>query len=295
MTRVPVLRLAGLHLTPQVRRSAPPRLPATATQLSRRVLDAGRLEISCWQLPGAGRYRVYSSDAGTFDLDARKGKVHCHLLSGARRVAWEETLRGPVCSFYLLDRGFEPLHAGAVVHRGRAMALVGAPGAGKSSLTAWLARQCGGFLSDDVLPLKKAGRRVLAFTGLPHLRLTPPSVRPLGWSAAGTVSRAEKISVPIHARLRPGGHPLARVYLLERCAPRRRAAIAIETVSPREAFLCLAGNTLNAVLRTPVRMERQLRVFGWVANHVAVRRLSYPSGFEHLPGVWEVIQRDLSS
>ncbi len=290
---LPTLRLAGLELRARLRGLPPPLAPA-ARRLSKRIFTPGAVEISTWQMPGAGSYRVFSSDSGTFDLSARRDTVLCCLRPRAKESAVVEALRGPVCSFFLLDRGFEPLHAGAVVYRGSVLAFVGAPGAGKSSLVAWLSRAACKFLSDDVLPVRLVRGGARAFPGLPQLRLVPGSLRKLGLRRTKSRSAGDKITLPVRPWLSRSSFPLGRIYFLERGEIAPTSPPKVEPLPPRKVFLALAGHTLNAVLRTPVRMERQLRVFGWLTNHVPARRLYYPTGFARLPRVWEAIQQDLS-
>lgn len=290
--RLSQLRLAGHEIHIRWFSPPPPELPRTATLIRRRRFPARNLACAYWRGGGAGRYRIFWSNAGTFDLDARSSRVRCYLLPRSSPTTTEEVLRGPVCSFFLLERGFEPLHASAVMLRRRCVAFVGRAGAGKSSLVAYLSQYGAGFLADDLLPLRTRRDSVRAYPGLAQIRLVPRAVRALGWDARPVWSTRWKATVPVRPVLAGTSVPLARFYFLERRAG-RNVAPHIVPLAPREAFLALVSNTMNAAEDAPWRMHNQLRTFGWLASHVGMRRLIYPDGFGELPAVRQTILRDL--
>lgn len=244
-----------------------------------------------WRNGHPGCYRLFWSDAGTFDLDARRGRVSCHLIPKASATTVEEVLRGPVCSFFLVEQGFEPLHAGAVLLGGRCVAFAAAPGAGKSSLIAYLARHGARFYADDVVPLRIVRGRVRAWPGLPQLRLVPRSLRALGWS--GRLLWSTRWKATLSAKPAKGPAAVARIYLLERSAKRR--SVRIESLPPRDAFVALVSHTRNIAETAAHRMRGQLQVCGWLANRVPVRQLAYPSGLRRLEEVRRAILEDLAS
>lgn len=88
-------------------------------------------------------------------------------------------LIGPVLGFVLRLRGITCLHASSVAIGGEAIALVGAPGAGKSTTAAAFAHLGFGVLSDDVVALEDHDDRFLVLPGYPRVNLWPDSVRAL--------------------------------------------------------------------------------------------------------------------
>ena len=293
--RLSRLRLAGKEIRTRFLWWPPPPLPATAQVLYRSSDPGRRLKRVYWRGARPGCYRLDWSDAGAFDLDARRGRVRCFLRPRASATAVEEVLRGPVCSFFLLEQGFEALHAGAVAIAERCVAFVGPAGAGKSSLVASLTQLGSKFLSDDVLPLRCQGRLVRAYPGLPQLRLVPQAVRTLGLDRRVGWKTRWKATLPIPESSRRVSYPIARIYLLDRRNVSRPAPISLKPLSPREAFLALVAHTMNEALNATWRLERQLRLFGWLATRVPMRRLAYPSGFEQLERIRQSILRDLES
>ena len=166
------LRLAGKSLRISYSFAAPPLL-SPQPRLLRSTRDrAGRIDSRYWKLARSGRYRFAAVDTGTFDLDAARAEVTCHLLPGFSGGEVEEILRGPVCAFFLLERGFEPLHASGISLDGRCIAFAGNPGAGKSSLVAWMSRHGAQFVCDDILPLRESRGSVCAHPGLAQILLS---------------------------------------------------------------------------------------------------------------------------
>lgn len=287
-------RLARLHVAGRVVRAQFPSTPPAALPAYTEVLARFRLvqtrESVCWRIGPSGHYRLHWPDAGTFDLDARRARVACFVKRGASPTSVEEVLRGPVCSLFLVEHGFEPLHAGAVVLGRGCAAFAGAPGAGKSSLIAHLVRSGARFLADDVLPLRFAGRGVRAWPGLPQLRLAPRSLRGLEWRARPLWATRWKATLPV--RPAPGPKPVRRIFLLDRRSP--GTAVRVDALAPREAFLALVSHTRNTAETARQRLHNQLQVCGWLANRVAVRRLQYPDGFDRLDTVRQAILEDLA-
>ena len=70
----------------------------------------------------------------------------------------------------LYDRGLLAVHAGAVVHRGRALVVAGPSGHGKTTLTLGLVRAGLGLLSDELAVLDPRSRRVLPYRRSAHVR-----------------------------------------------------------------------------------------------------------------------------
>lgn len=283
------LRIAGRTIRAEFSAAPPPPISPGAEEISRYPLPGSRSDSIYWRNGSRGRYRLNWPDAGVFDLDAPRGHVRCHLRRDARPDSAAEVLRGPVCSFFLVEHGFEPLHAGAVLLGGRCVAFVGMPGAGKSSLIAYLARHRARFFADDVLPLRFSRRAVRAWPGLAQIRLAPRSLRALHWR--GRTLSATRWKSTLEARPGRGARPVTRIYLLDRHAA--RSAVLLKKLTPREAFVELVSHTRNIAESARDRMRNQMHVCGWLANRVAVRRLIYPDGFGRLAAVRQAILEDL--
>lgn len=84
-------------------------------------------------------------------------------------------LVGPVMGFVLRLWGILPLHASAIAVDGRAIALVGSQGAGKSTTAAAFAKMGFAILSEDVVAVIEEGKRQMVQPGYPRVNLWPES------------------------------------------------------------------------------------------------------------------------
>lgn len=289
------LQIAGRQIRIAFLRNPPPPLPKDAQVIRRWSDTASPLRSVYWRIANPRSYRLYWSDAGVFDLNPNTQQVRCFLLARASASAVEEVLRGPVCSFFVMEQGLEPLHAGAVVIANRCVAFVGRPAAGKSTLVAWLTRTGARFLTDDLLPLRSRGGAVRALPGLPQLRLAHRHVSDLGWKGVLPARKnGRKVTIPMDPVSTRVSYPLARIYVLDRARPSRRVKASLSPMAPLQAFQMLVANTSNDALDASWRLRRQMRIYGWMAAHVPTRRLAYPDGLEHLARVRQLLLEDLA-
>src|SRR5687767_1243457 len=98
-------------------------------------------EASAWfeyrRTPGGGTYVRWSGHF-EFTISADGRNIQYNSLNGVTTEALSAYLLGHVLSFSLLAFGFEPLHATVFVIDGKAVALLGDCGYGKSTLAAAL-------------------------------------------------------------------------------------------------------------------------------------------------------------
>lgn len=166
--------------------------------------------------------------------------IAAFLVEGGRRVTVQPRmapdapdirvlLLGSVFGFLCHQRGLLPLHAGCVEVGGRAVALAGASGMGKSTLTAAFRRRGHPVLADDVTVVHVAaegGPRVLP--AFPRLKLWRDAIDGLGLRVDGLErSRLglEKFNLPLAVGFRAEPLPLAAIYMLETVNDRRHAGI----------------------------------------------------------------------
>lgn len=244
-------------------------------------------------------------------------------LDPARRTLLELRLLGPVLAFWLERSGRVALHAAAVTVEGRAAVFLSSNHGGKTSLAAALLRQGRPLLTDDVLALEEAFEETAggetdgavdgsidgfrAHPGYPQVRLWPADVgrflaRDPGASFPRVHPGFDKVRVPVGE----GGlgsfdgtaRPPGCIYLPDRGG---RSAedpgadgIEITDISRRDAVLALLRHSfLPRLVAAMGWQERRLEQLARVATAVPVRRLTYPSGHEHLPAVAEAIVEDL--
>jgi hypothetical protein len=222
------------------------------------------------------------------------------LLSPDRIVAsptgssmLETYLLGPVLSYWLERRGFLTLHASAVDAGGQAIAFLSSQGGGKTGLAAAMMRAGHSLLTDDVLPVEEADGTFLGRAGYPQMKMWPdeagyflgsfddlPLVHPALSKRRVSVSNFQGFPVP-----------LACLYLPER---REGGPVEIRKISPRDAFIELVRHSFSPNLVEAAGLQAgRTEIFARLVTRVPVRRLLYPSGFEHLERVAEAILSDL--
>ena len=206
-------------------------------------------------------------------------------------------LIGPVIAFALRLRGTVCLHASSIAVGDRAIALIGEPGAGKSTTAAAFASLGFSVLSDDVVVLADQGARFLVQPGYPRINLWPDSVHQL----FGSADALSPISPTWDKRYLPlaqsGYHfqdeavQLGAIYVLGE----REAAVTasnVEELSAREAFLLVVGNTyVNYLLDADMR-SRDFEVLSRVVAQVPVRRVRPAADSSKIFALCEAISAD---
>lgn len=249
------------------------------------------------RLPDGSDYLRWS---GLFEfLIAADGrKVACRSLDETSHEVFQTYLLGQVLSFALLKRGIESLHSTAVVVDGEAVGFVGDCGYGKSSLGAAFLQAGHPLLTDDLLVVEEDAHGVLAYPGVPRIKLFPEIARGLlGEGIVGTPMNnlTPKLVIPLGRKLFCRDvSPLRAIYVLTFPAgSSRNDRITIRALSPRRAFLELLKDTFNAMVLEPARLTRQFDLAARLAGKVPVKSLSFPRSLDRLPSVREAILSDL--
>jgi hypothetical protein len=205
-------------------------------------------------------------------------------------------LLGSVMGAVLRRRRLISLHGCVVEVASRAVALLGAAGAGKSTLATALAQRGHPVLSDDVAAIDARG---FAQPGYPRLRVAPATLAalsprsPVG-SAVGTGVDKRYVELAVDApagawRFQPRPLPLAAIYVLERSAGEVEF-VAIEGADRLTEVVRHAREPLGPLPREA--RTRELQQLGELTANVPIRRLRYPDGFERLPAVCEALADD---
>lgn len=228
-------------------------------------------------LQGGEYFGFFYGDGARFAVERRGREVWVnwpenHTLEDACTY-----LLGPVAGFVLRLRGVVCLHASAVAVGDHAIALVGLPGAGKSTTAAAFA--CAGYpvLSDDVVALSDKGVEFLVEPGYPRVNLWPDSACAL----FGSAEALPRITPSWDKRYLPleDGHcfaskplPLGAIFILDR-RDSSLTAPEIAEVPGKEGFVTLVANTyVNYLLDRDMR-RREFDVLGRVVSEIPVRRV----------------------
>lgn len=216
-------------------------------------------------------FRLRYPDGIEFRIDAAGTAVACTWPPSESLEAAATYLLGALCGLLLRLRGTPSLHASAVTLRDGAVALCGPPHAGKSTTAAALAARGHRVLSDDVVPLREDGGRILAYPAYPHLRLWPDVLSALfsgQRELPALMPEWDKRWLDVNAAFQDTPLPLRAVYVL---SGREHAAVpTFAPLAPREALLELLANAYMGWFPDTAAQAREFALLGRVAREVPV-------------------------
>ncbi len=209
-------------------------------------------------------------------------------------------LLGPILGYWLRLQGIPCLHASAIAVDGRAIALLGPAGAGKSTTAAAFARRGYAVLSEDVVPLREQGDAFIVSPGYPLLRLWPESVRDL-YGTAEALPRLTPNWDKQYQDLRAGDDkfqrdplPLAAIYVLgERLADPAAPAVVAEAAA--SGLMTLVANTYTNYLLDQLLRAQEFHFLARLVARVPIRRVTPHTDPTLLDRLCEVILDDYRS
>ena len=233
---------------------------------------------------------------GEFLVTADGRRISCRQATGCSTESFQVYLLGQALAVALVQQQFEPLHATVVVADGRAIAFLGHPASGKSTLAACFLEGGHRLLTDDMLMLQECSGGVRAFPGPARIKLFPHAARHiLGSIADGHEMNAttRKLILPLDDQ-QVCSEPvmLTAVYLI--AGPQKTAGqdVTIEPLPPRAAFLTLLASAFNRSLKSRNRLQRQLQVMSRVAGRIRIDKLTYPRALDRLTEVRAAVLSD---
>jgi hypothetical protein len=227
---------------------------------------------------GGDYFGFYYSDGVRFAVERRGREVWAEWPENYTLEDACTYLIGPVIGFVLRLRGVTCLHASAVAIGEQAIALVGFPGAGKSTTAAAFAQSGFAVIADDVVALAEDGEEFLVPPGYPRVNLWPDSVRYL-FGPAGALPQITPNWEKRYMALGENGLgfatkplPLRAIYLLGAREERLTASV-VEEVAGADALAELVGNTyVNYLLDREMR-SREFDLLSRVATAIPIRRV----------------------
>lgn len=202
-----------------------------------------------------------------FHLSAGGNVLRCAISESGS--AWQRVLLDTVLWTISLLKGFELLHAGAVVTSQGLIALVGPRGAGKTTLAIELLQQGGVLFADDIVALAACGDEVIAHPG-PSLMNVPRSVEPWdpkAWDVLAELGDEDWVSV---RRVPPPPQPIRAMVLLNPGPTAARcvtvAATSLEVLPHMVTFTHLVEE----------RRRQQFELAGGLAAGASLMSLSRP-------------------
>jgi hypothetical protein len=222
-------------------------------------------------------FQLYYSDGSRFVLNAAATMIWG--VPGASQTLEDLTtyFLGPAMGYILRRRGITALHASGFCFEGKAIALAGAAGAGKSTSAAALALRGLPILCEDIAAIQETPDGFSLQAGYPRVCLWPPSVAVLTGNTNSLpliTPNWEKRFLPLDGILAihdAEARPLGAIYIL---APREaHNAPRVEDLGNRDVLLELVQNTyMNSLLDRRQRAD-EFALLSRLVSHVPVRRL----------------------
>lgn len=262
------------------------------------ITDAqGNPALKIWKRKDTGDFLIRYTNGLTFQVNRAVSSISVQGLEAMVEGQAAPYLLGPVLGIVLRLRGVTCLHASAVDIDGKAVAFVGAMGAGKSTTAAIFAQNGHSVLTDDIVALKKCGGCFTVDSGYPFLNLLPDAVTLLCGSPEAVpfldpaFEKRQLILDGDKLRFQKEALPLGAVYLLAGRAEELSAA-AVRPMTAQEALIELTSNTYaNKMLDTEMR-AREFRLLGELVGSVPVRRLAAPARSPNPANFYRVIRED---
>jgi hypothetical protein len=213
--------------------------------------------------------RLVYDDTGTFEIRRDDRTIAWHRGRNASAVAMRADLLGRVIAFAAHADGHLALHASAVCIDGRAVALLGPKGAGKSTLALSLVRRGARLITDDTLIVRFNEQGApWAAPGLQRIRLWEDSARALGAESAPSSGAKPMLEALPRAQRQEAAVPLEACYVVAADAatsgvtrallPGAHAALACVRFSKLGALA--GGEAAAATLERSARLARAIPI-----------------------------------
>jgi hypothetical protein len=243
-----------------------------AERLVERVHPNGRLMMAVEHHDDAG-FHVWAPYYGRHLVSA-DGSLVRSALPAVAAWRWERLLFAQVLPLAAALRGRELFHASAVSLDGAAIAFVGFPGAGKSSIAAHLVAHGASLVTDDVLALEGTDAGVTAHPGSGLASVERHELAAM--SAGGRARLGRRVGTADKAYFSvsvvDGPLPLRALYYIT------RGRVGAIEIGPSGSLPSrLLGSAFIAYLRSPQHLVDHLDVCTHVAATVPVLELSVPA------------------
>jgi len=257
----------------------------------------GQPNLRVGVLPGGDYFGFFFSDGTRFAVERQGREVWADWPENYTLEDACTYLVGPVIGFVLRLRGVACLHASAVAVGEKAIALVGLPGAGKSTTAAAFAYRGYSVIADDVVALAEDGETFLVSPGYPRVNLWPDSV----CAVFGSEEALPRITPTWDKRYVSLGEnglgfatkplPLGAIYLLD-AREAELAAPVVEEVAGGDALAGLVANTyVNYLLDREMRAH-EFDVLSRVVTGIPIRRVRPPADPSAVFDLCEAIAAD---
>ena len=235
-------------------------------------------------------YRVtydYQGHIADFGIRADGREIVIHAGDGEADAEVANLIEGPILARATRLAGRPCLHATALSSDGRAIALMGPSGVGKSSLAWALIDQGCALVSDDMVGVTHGADGPMVHPGRTCLRMWPDSVRRLGvgdgLAAVLFPTTSELAKTGVHDPARGPRRPLP-LHAVYRLSPRRAGlcGAAIQELPRGERLAELAANLHGMIAPARALRQSELALLAEVAAGTPIRTLTLPDDLDAL-------------
>ena len=274
-------------------------LRAPAAFFEKAIATAAFTESDSWYrhalAPDGSAYSAWAG-VGEFLVSADGRRIVCRQAPECADESFQVYLLGQALAVALVQQQFEPLHATVIVADGRAIAFLGQPALGKSTLAACFLEAGDRLLTDDLLVLQESSRGLLAYPGPARIKLFPYAAsHVLGSFADGQRMNAttKKLILRLsHQQVHAEPVLLTAVYLISGPRESRGPDVTIEPLPARTAFLALLASAFNRSVKGRGRVQRQFAIMSQVAERIRLHKLTYPRALDRLAEVRAAVLAD---
>ena len=221
----------------------------------------------------------------------------------------ESFLLGPILGAVLRLRQRVCLHASVMEHDGKAFAMIGNKGAGKSTTAAALLQAGARLVSDDIAVFKTGAiPPATVYPGYPGVRLMPDALSSFDLKQsdyAQVVSTTDKRYVPLaenniahdnktNWQFQSRPCDLSAVYTLNS----RQSDLGnpqINTLSQKQALIALAPHAYGRSVLNERQRAEEFAFMAQLSRHITIKSVDRPDNLELLPKIAKDILADVSS
>jgi hypothetical protein len=228
-------------------------------------------------------------EAGTFII--RDGtKITVSPAPNVEDALLRRYLIGTVMALLLYQRGLLVLHASSLNINGTAVAFLGNPGSGKSSIAAALHKNGHDIITDDVSAFDIQDEKYRVLPGYPQIKLSDEVSISLGYDINSSIKldeQEEKRGYRVNKSLIETAVELKQIYILTQASNQ-----SIERITHLEAVKEIIRHSYPTRFAQPENPEHFLKCVK-IVNNIPLYRLNRSSSLQVLPKLAELVEKNL--